>query len=73
LNEIIFICVVALASGICILGVTVIIFILIMRRSKRRSAQIYQEKQEENLDAAEPQELLLYKTSVQEPNGQCVS
>ncbi len=61
---------VALTAGVCILGVTVIIFLLKIRRSKRRNAQISKEKQEKSLNATEPQGLL-YKTSVDEANALC--
>ena len=58
LQQTIFICVVALVAGLCILGVAVIIFFIILRRSRRGHAQIYKEKPDESLDASEPQGLL---------------
>lgn len=55
LHQTIFICVVAIAVGLCILAVAMFIFLLIIRRSKRGNLDIDKEKQpeEEGLNAAE--------------------
>ena len=68
LKRTIFICVVAFAAGVCILGVTVIIFILVTRRSQRRRAKIYDAKPEKSVNVTEPQGLL-FKNSGEKGNG----
>ena len=68
LKRTIFICVVALAAGVGILGVTLIIFLLVTRRSQRRRAMIYEAKPEKNLNVSEPQGLL-FKSSGEKGNS----
>ena len=68
LKRTIFICVVAFAAGVCILGVTVIIFLLVTRRSQRRRAKIYEAKPEKSLNVTEPQGLL-FKNAGEKGNG----
>ncbi|XP_028406187.1 uncharacterized protein LOC114528709 [Dendronephthya gigantea] len=68
LKKAIFISIVSLAAGVCILGVTMVVFLLILQKGRRQRAKIDNGGQEKIVNTTEPQGLL-YKTSADEANG----